>query len=385
MTHLTRSIALFLSLLLLSSTAQATVIFDWATVGNPGNANDVVHGGNPAAGAVSTTYRIAKHEVTNTQYTEFLNAKAATNGDVLALYNTSMSSNARGGITRTGSGTGGDPYIYTVKPGQGNNPVVLVSFYDTLRFSNWMHNLQAVGDTETGAYTLLGGTPTPSNGTTVLRNLGATVFLTSENEWYKAAYHDPVNAVADASGTTDYWLHAMKTDSDPYSDQVPGTSSPDATKAGNFYKDAGGDVGFNDGYAVTGSTSFVGVTNYLTDVGAYTTATSPYGTFDQGGNVWEWNEAIISVSLRGLRGGSWYNSTSNLAASYRFRYSPTGEDITIGFRVASPFSEPALVPEPETVVLGVIGGLLLMVFAGRRFQTDSRQIARSRYLAGADG
>ena len=50
------------------------------------------------------------------------------------------------------------------------------------------------GDTETGAYTLLGGTATPSNGTTVTRNAGATIFLTSEDEWYKAAYYDPTSA-----------------------------------------------------------------------------------------------------------------------------------------------------------------------------------------------
>ena len=33
-----------------------------------------------------------------------------------------------------------------------------VSFYDALRFANWLNNGQGSGDTETGAYTLLGGT-----------------------------------------------------------------------------------------------------------------------------------------------------------------------------------------------------------------------------------
>ena len=36
------------------------------------------------------TYRIAKYEVTNAQYAEFLNAKAAT--DPLGLYNPNMAS-----------------------------------------------------------------------------------------------------------------------------------------------------------------------------------------------------------------------------------------------------------------------------------------------------
>ena len=41
----------------------------------------------------------------------------------------------------------------------------------------------------------------------------------------------------------------------------------------------------------------------LTDGGSYTAAASPNSTFDQGGNVFEWNEAIVSGSGRGLRGG----------------------------------------------------------------------------------
>ena len=119
-------------------------------------------------------YWISKYEVTNAQYAEFLNAKAAS--DPLGLYNTNMGIDATfGGITRSGvSGS----YTYTVKSGFANKPVTYVSFYDSLRFSNWLNNGQGSGDTETGAYTLLGGTATPSNGLTVTRNDGANIFLT---------------------------------------------------------------------------------------------------------------------------------------------------------------------------------------------------------------
>ncbi len=78
-----------------------------------------------------------------------------------------------------------------------------------------------------------------------------------------------------------------------------------------------------------------------------------YGTFDQGGNVWEWNEAVISSSFRGLRGGDWNVISNVLAASNRGNVIPSFEIIIVGFRVAS-------IPEPSTGLLGVLGMLGLM-------------------------
>jgi len=73
-------------------------------------------------------------------------------------------------------------------------PVNYVSFYDALRFANWINNGQGSGGTEVGAYTLLRGTATPSNGATVTRNPSPTIAVTSENEWYKAAYYSATSA-----------------------------------------------------------------------------------------------------------------------------------------------------------------------------------------------
>jgi hypothetical protein len=58
----------------------------------------------------------------------------------------------------------------------------------------------------------------------------------SENEWYKAAYHDPVNAVADAGGTPDYWLYPTQSDSAPTvsAANVTGDISNPGTNVANY-------------------------------------------------------------------------------------------------------------------------------------------------------
>ncbi len=297
--------------------AASAVTIDWVTVGAPGNACDTQSQG--CFGAVAETYRISATEVTNAQYAEFLNAKAAS--DSFGLYNTNMDTNSRGGITRSGSA---GSYTYSAKAGRENKPVNYVSFYDSLRFSNWLGNGQGGGDTETGAYTLLGGTATPSNGLTVTRNAGANIFLTSEDEWYKAAYYDALSA--------------------SFFDYPAGTDTPTVCAAPG-------------GAANTANCGFV--VGDLTDVGSYTGAASPNGTFvDQGGNVWEWNEAIIG-SLRGLRGGAFSFNPVVLAASSRSGSFPTSELGLVGFRVAS-------IPEPGTGLLVMTGLLGLSGWRRRR-------------------
>lgn len=326
--------------------------FDWVTVGDPGNTPDPITG----HGIVTSEYRISKHELTNAHYAEF-NAKAAS--DPLALYNTGMAT--RGGITRSGSSGN---YTYAVIPGRANNPVGLVSWYDSVRFVNWLHNGQGAGDTEAGAYTLQGGTPTPSNGNSVTRNVGATVFLPSLDEWYKAAYHQPASAGGDAD---DYWLYPTATNAEPNSDQPPGDPLIEHNVA-NFFRDDQLANGYNDGYAVTGSTRLeVSTQTYTTDVGAYSGSDSHYGTFDQGGNVFEWNETLIpSLSSfdRGVRGGSWMFYIDGLRSDQNGRLVPFYEYEDLGFRVA-------IVPEPA---LGVSLLMLITLAAPRR--SLSRRTAR---------
>ncbi|REJ66979.1 MAG: PEP-CTERM sorting domain-containing protein [Planctomycetota bacterium] len=103
----------------------------------------------------------------------------------------------------------------------------------------------------------------------------------------------------------------------------------------------------------------------LTDVGEYGLSASPYGTFDQGGNVWEWNEALIG-SDRGLRGSSWSAFSNGLAASGRISTNPyPGQEFfNFGFRIAS--TAEAVVPEPSTYAMAALGLLGLGLYGWRR-------------------
>jgi formylglycine-generating enzyme required for sulfatase activity len=101
---------------------------------------------------------------------------------------------------------------------------------------------------------------------------------------------------------------------------------------------------------------------YRTQIGAYDLrpCDSAYGTYDQAGNVWEWNEAVIGDSYRGLRGGSFAGEPQYLYAGFRIDYiNPAYEFWYIGFRVAH-------IPQPIPTVSewGLVVTTLLVLTAG---------------------
>ncbi len=314
-------------------TASADVIIDTVPVGNPGNAGELSgqgaggYGPDRICGAVDYTYNIGKFEVTAGQYTAFLNAVAAT--DTYGLYNTSMWSDTFGCKIQR-SGTSGS-YTYSVAGDWANRPVNYVSYWDASRFANWLHNgqptgAQGPGTTERGAYTLDGYNG--QDGRTIQRNPGWNWAVTSEDEWYKAAYHKNDGA----SGN--YFDYPTSNDAVPSNDLI----NPDPGNNANFYQ---------SGYTI-------GSPYYRTEVGEFANSDSPYGTFDQGGNVWEWNESVVyegsNYAYRGLRGGSFDLNDGFLHASYRnYVDSPAGGDNVIGFRVSE-------VPEPATMVMLALAG-----------------------------
>jgi|SRR6185295_4359067 len=338
------------ALLLLTSTAARADVFhmppgqtslETVPVDNLSNANDPATGN--LYGGVSYAYRIGTYEVTNAQYTEFLNAKASIS-DPYGLYTSLMASATQGGITQSGTSS----FTYSVKPGFANKPVAYVSWYDAIRFSNWLTNGQESGDTESGTYTITGGGI--NSGTVAIPNGAQRAawastsslhwLLPSENEWYKAAYYKG------GSTNAGYWLYPFRSNTVPTGDVPPGASN-----SANYYG--------HNGFAVTQEGAFSAGQVYLTDVGAYTSALSPYGAHDMGGNVDEWNEALLSGSTRGIRGGDFGGPSSTLAASHRNSFNPTIADEGFGFRVAS-------VPEPSSFALAAIGMLVALGWIARR-------------------
>jgi formylglycine-generating enzyme required for sulfatase activity len=304
----------------LASTPATAVTIDWVTVGLPGNAADVQNGD----GAVGYTYRISKYEVTNAQYTEVLNAVAAA-GDPSGLYTTEMGS-GHGGIMRAGSQ---GSYSYAAIAGREQMPVVYVSFWDALRFANWMHNGELTGaqdatTTEDGAYTL---TAQGIADNSILRNAGARIVLPDFDEWYKAAYHDALGTQA-----TDWFGYPTGTDAEPTCSGP--TSAPNHANCGDPFGD-------------------------FTPVGSYTGSGSPWGTFDQGGNVHEWSEAVSESGFgREIRGGSHHDGPGSMAVGSRLADVPSNETRVEGFRLV-------MIPEPATGLL-VAAGLIGLAGTRRR-------------------
>jgi sulfatase modifying factor 1 len=300
--------------------------YEMVPVGTVDNANDTT-----GYGGVTYEYSIGKYDVTISQYTAFLNAVDPGGTNPYSLYNSSMGTDLNiAGISFTSGAANGSKYA--VMSGSGNRPITYVSWYDAARFANWMQNGQGAGSTETGAYTLVGG---QISGTAPAKNGGATFWIPTENEWYKAAYYDPTKG-----GTGGYWAYATK------SDTAPGNTIGSAANQANYYT--------NGAYA-TGGGSYSLTQNYLTDVGAFTGSASFYGTFDQSGLVNQWNDLDGSTpgEDRAVRGGYWFDDNAfPLSSSNRYYPAYTSNEYSIlGFRLASPVP----VPEPSTWVMGLAG------------------------------
>ena len=215
--------------------------------------------------------------MTLAQYTAFLNAVAAT--DTYGLYSPGMGNgvySAQFGISQSGS-PGSLMYAVTgAATGEDNMPVPYVTWGDAARFCNWLDNgqpttgVENLTTTESGAYYLDGATSnvqlmavaSPAHS----GSDAAKYFLPTESEWYKAAYY--VGGGTNAG----YWTYPTQSNIAPDNSLALANSES------------------NDANFLATITNYTDPTNRLTPVGTFLLSPGPYGTFDQGGDLYQWNE-----------------------------------------------------------------------------------------------
>ena len=260
---------------------------DFTTIGNPGNIADTTGLPNPA-GTVSYNYQIGTYEIS-----EDMVSKA----------------NYLGGLS------------ITVESRNANKPASGISWNEAARFVNWLNTSMGYSPAykfakqpgEDGYQANADGLPWVTgdagyNAANPLRNTNAHYFLPTSDEWYKAAYYDPISST--------------------YYDYPTGSNTPPTPVIG----------GTAQGTAVYGQ-QWAGPA-VTTNAGGL----SPYGTMAQGGNIKEWNESSYGGGWRIRRGGHWFwLDEPSLKSTTWDIASPNHETGDVGFRVAS-VSEPTSAP-----------------------------------------
>ena len=279
----------------------------FVTVGDAGNTADAT-----TYGAVGYTFQIQKFEFTNGEYVEFLNPVGGSNPN--GIYSSSMSSDPRGGITQSGASPS---FTYAVKANMGDKPVNHVSWFEAARVANWLHNGRSTNPAllETGAYTLNNAT----SGVGFTKNVGATYWIPSEDEWYKAAYYKGGGVSAS------YWAYPTKSDGEP----TYVTASPTGVGSAGLGSTANSINTYSGGYHA----DWNGQDGNVTTVGS-NGGPSAYGTYDMGGNVSEWDDGVVSGSSRVIRGGGWSDDADYARSDFRNYYDPDYRGNHVGFRLA---------------------------------------------------
>lgn len=291
-----------------------TFDIEFVTIGNPGNPPDTTGTPNPA-GAVPYEYRIGKYEIAQQMVRK---------------------ANTLGGLGL---------HFYNDTP---NKPAVDLGWNEIARFVNWLNT--STGNPPAYKFARQPGESsyisvadclfwTASDlgyqASNPLRNKLAKYFLPTDNEWYKAAYYDPIAAV--------YYDY-------PTGSNIP----PDGI-------DFAGDTQFE---AVCQDGGVFSAPNDITDVGLL----SPYGTAGQGGNVFEFEETPYNILFfrpwdeRTIRGGNYLSLILYLSSSSRFPIGTNSPFSSFGFRVAS-----NAVPEPSSALLAAVSlGLTMTARKCRR-------------------
>jgi sulfatase modifying factor 1 len=276
--------------------AQVDIGMEFVTIGDPGNPADEFAGGH---GSVEYVYQIGKFEVTNAQYSAFLNDVDKLGNDPLDLHEPAM--NIDNDLVR--------PFGQKYRPDDGweNKPVTSTSVATTQRFLNWLGGT----GTESGTYDLSIGTYAP-------RNLSAKYFLPNRDEWHKAAYYQGPNSAQFPIYMNDYALYPTG------GWTINNAAAPGDADSANFGR------------------------GELIDVGSFIQAISHYGTYDMGGNASE----LMEQSNGGL-GGLFSSSESSMRSS-----AVLGQNANSwphrGFRVAAAVETQPAPNVPDLVIEDVV-------------------------------
>jgi hypothetical protein len=277
---------------------------DFVQIGNLGNVSDTTGSPNPV-GSVGYTYNIGKYEVNRDAITK-ANAAASLG---ITLYD--MTSYGGNGL---------------LKPATG------ISWYEAAKFVNYLNtssgSTAAYKFDASGNFQLWTSTEAGYNANNLFRNSNAIYYLPSTAEWYKAAY-----------GSLNGAWYSYPSGSDTLPAPVPGGTSQDTAVFSQPWANGPSNIDNAGGL-------------------------SAYGTMGQGGNVREWTETAYdginntTDELRETRGGMWAagtaGSNNGLDSSLRTMTSPSGEyDESTGFRIA-------MVPEPSSLSLLVLGGVVML-------------------------
>ena len=270
-----------------------TFTIDFTTIGDPGNLPDF--SGDPSpAGQVNYVYGISTYEIPESAI---------------------LAANAQSALD-------GNPLNITIDSRGPNMPATRVSWFEAARFVNWLntssghapaYNFDANGD-----FQLWSPGDVGFDADNPFRNTQAVYVLPSVDEWYKAAFYDPV--------------------SDTWFDFPSGMNSPpNPVASGTEDNTAVYDQPFSQGPAE------------ITLAGG----PSPFGTVGQGGNVQEWEETALDLvndnpdELRAHRGGQWISGATPAGLANDSRgalIAPFVSSGSIGFRVVR-------IPEPSTLLL----------------------------------